>query len=300
MAGTVGAREDRVVVGIRVASCAHAARIPVIDAPPSVIEGSAGPCGRGVARGASRGEYSGRGLMDRIGRVVVIRGVASVTGGRKSRVIAVDVATCAGHRRVRPCQGEGGRAVIEFSVGPENSVVAELASSWEAGLDVIHRRSRRIVVIQVAGHAGSIGAGEAVVVVDVAISANSRRNGVSVREREAGSGVIKLAIRPLHGVVATLARSGEAELRVIQRRCCGVVVLHVAGGAGSARQIVIVVDMAVGADAWRISVRVGQREAHRTVIKRRRLPGHSRVARFTSLSKPSRYVVGIRCSLEVF
>lgn len=69
--------------------------------------------------------------------------------------------------------------------------------------------------------------------------------------------MIELAIGPQDRVVAALARRREAELRMIYR--CGrrVVIIQMAGNAGGGRQIVIVVDVAIRADARWIRVRVG-------------------------------------------
>jgi len=77
-------------------------------------------------------------------------------------------------------------------------------------------------------------------------------------QREAGLRVIELAIRPLDSVVAELASGREAGVRWI----VGIVVIGlVARNAQVAGQVVVVVDVAVGARPGRNGVRTGQREA---------------------------------------
>ena len=51
------------------------------------------------------------------------------------------------------------------------------------------------------------------------------------------------------------------------RTCRGLKILQVAGGAGDAGQVVVVVDVTIETDARRIGVRVGQREAYAGVIE---------------------------------
>jgi len=114
-----------------------------------------------------------------------------------------------------------------------------------------------LVILQVASHAR--GTAQRVVVVEVAIGALSRRYGVQACQREASSGVIKLAVGPLHGVVALLARGWEASMGY---RCCGAVVCGlVATDARRAGDTVIVVDVTVAALPRRYHVRARQRES---------------------------------------
>jgi len=51
------------------------------------------------------------------------------------------------------------------------------------------------------------------------------------------------------------------------RTCCGLKILQVAGDAGDASQVVVIVDVAVETDARRIGVGIGQREAYAGVIE---------------------------------
>ena len=99
-----------------------------------------------------------------------------------------------------------------------------------------------------AGHARR--AGQVVVIVDVAISAGTWRNSVQAGEREPGGVVIKRSIQPGAGAVALLAG-----LREIRRHVIGIgrtlEIFQVAGHAGRAVQSVIIVNVAIGAEARR-------------------------------------------------
>ena len=105
--------------------------------------------------------------------------------------------------------------------------MAVLASRWEARSNMIYRRFSVVVVGLVAGHACR--AGQVVVVVDVALRA--RRSRVEARQCPPRAGMVKLAIRPQNGVMATGAGSREAECYVINRRLRVVVIRLVARNA---------------------------------------------------------------------
>ena len=126
--------------------------------------------------------------------------------------------------------------------------MASLASQWETKLDVINGCGRRVVVLLVTAHAGGIGAGQVVIVIDVTLRALCARQ-VEASQRPASSGVIKLPIRPEHRVVTLLTSSRESGLDVIHRRSCIVVVGLMAAHASGicAAEVVIVVDVALRA-----------------------------------------------------
>ena len=69
------------------------------------------------------------------------------------------------------------------------------------------RIQRALVVLQMATHAGRTG--QVVIVVDVAIGALARRDGVPSSEREAGRAVIELGVEPGVETVAGFARRWE-------------------------------------------------------------------------------------------
>src|SRR5260370_15441005 len=90
-------------------------------------------------------------------------------------------------------------------------------------------------------------AGQAVVIVDVTICAGSWRYGVRTRQCESGGRVVKSRVTPGHGIVADFARSRETRCRVVHWRRRIVEVLLVARHAGRAGEVVVVVDVAIGA-----------------------------------------------------
>ena len=152
-----------------------------------------------------------------------------------------------------------------------------------------------LVILQVASYAGR--AVQRVVVVEVAIGALPGRYRVQARQRKAGRGVVKLAISPLHGVMALLTRGGEAGMG---HGCVGVVVSGLmATDAGRAGDAVIVVDVTVAALPRRHHVGAIQRKSRFRVIECRRLPGRGVVAGVASFRKSARDVVRVRGVLKI-
>ena len=198
----------------------------------------------GVMAGfASRGE-SGRRVVhgaDGVGVVLLMAGDAERA---RQIVIVVDVAVRALSRRdsVGTSKRETRAVVVEGSVEPGRSAVARVTGLREIACNVI-RIGRALKVLQVATDAR--GGVQAVVVIDMAVGAQSRRHGMHASQREAGGGVIELAICPGNGVVAIGACGREARVRY--RRDCLRVVILVATDAGRVGDVVVVVDMAVGA-----------------------------------------------------
>jgi len=154
-----------------------------------------------------------------------------------------------------------------------------------------YRRGGVVVVLLVARNARRHG--DVVVVIGMTLSA--RRGQVLARQRPARRRVIKLAIRPQHGVVALFA--GGREARVIHRRLRVVVILLMAGNASDHRNVVVVVD--VTGDARRSDVRARQREGRLGMIKGRWLPSGRGMANLTGLRKTQCHVVGTLGPLEV-
>ncbi len=116
-----------------------------------------------------------------------------------------------------------------------------------------------------AGHAG--GAGQIVIIVGVAIAALPRWNCVLTGERKSSQAVIKVRVRPTAGVVASGALSIGKRLLIVFRIGGAEVIRLVAGVASSAGQIVIIVDVAIGAGARRHRMHAGQRESCRVVVE---------------------------------
>ena len=83
--------------------------------------------------------------------------------------------------------------MIERGVGPDDGVVAEFTGSRESG-----RRVRRIiragVILLMAGVAQR--AVQRIAIVDVAVRALTRRNGVASRQWETGAAVIEDRVGP--------------------------------------------------------------------------------------------------------
>ena len=76
-------------------------------------------------------------------------------------------------------------------------------------------------------------------------------------------------------------------------------ILQVAGSAGCASQVVVVVDVAIGADSRRIGMRVRERETYAGVVEFGIQPRAGAVTGFACGGKTRRYVIRIRCRLEI-
>ena len=163
--------------------------------------------------------------------------------------------------------------------------------------DVIDRRLRVVVVILMATDA--TGVRNVVVAVDVAVGALPRRHGVHSSQRPSGCGVIEGAVHPVDSVVALLASCGEVCPDVVNRRLRVVVVILMATDASCVCDVVVIVDVAIGALTRRHGVLSGQREAGLRVVKARRRPTAGGVAHLASLREVLLRVVGIVRSLVV-
>ena len=128
--------------------------------------------------------------------------------------------------------------------------MALLAGLREIRRDVIRIR-RALEIFQVAGHARRTR--QVVVVVDVAIGALPRRHGVKSGQLKPSSAVIEDCVQPGTGAVALRAGLREIRRDVIRIRRA-LEILEVAGHARRARQVVVVIDVAIGALARRYSV----------------------------------------------
>ena len=138
-----------------------------------------------------------------------------------------------------------------------------------------------------------------VVVVRVTVTALPRRHRMCPRQLEARAGVVKRSIAPLDRIVAGLTRCRETGGGVIHGRDRVRVVILVTRNAGSARQVVIVVDMTISTLTRRYRVCTGKRKPCAAVVKRRIQPGTCVVALVTSLRKVRCNVVRIGRALIV-
>ena len=145
--------------------------------------------------------------------------------------------------------------MVEFAVGPKHRVVTLLAGGRESGMR--HRRRRRVVVGLVATDAG--GRGDVVVVIDVTVRALTRRHGVRSAQREPSGAVVEGCIQPTGRVVTLLTGLREIRRHVIRIRRA-LEIFQVAGHARGARQVVIAVDVAVGALPRRNRMCAGESE----------------------------------------
>ena len=199
----------------------------------------------------------------RILRTVEVRQVAGNAARQRDAVVVVLMAVGARTRRHRVHSGqrEAGRRVIELGIRPEHRVVALFARRREARMR--HRRRRAIEVGLVTRNTGRHR--DVVVVIDVAVGTRPRRNSMRARQRETRRRVIELRARPRYRVVTLFAGRREAGMR--HRRCRAIEVGLVAGNAGRHRDVVVVIDVAVGTRPRRHCVRARQREARRRVIE---------------------------------
>ena len=239
----------------------------------------------------------GRDVVHRAGGRVVVILMAGDAARIREAVIVVDVAirTLPRGDGVRPGQCETGAVMVERRVEPGRRVVALLAGLREIRSDVVWIRGG-LEILEMAGDASR--AVERVVVVHMTVGALPGRNCVGAGQREAGRGVVELAVGPERGVVAVFTGSRKAGVRY---RCgCGVVVTLVAAHACGIRDVVVAVDMAVGALPRRHRMGTGQRKGGLGVVERSRLPGRRVVAQFAGLGESALYVVGIGGILKIF
>lgn len=158
---------------------------------PGMVEDCTRPGGRVVAALTGGGE-SGRHMI-RIRRALIIHLVAGIAVCRRTREHVVDVATGAGNVDVRAGQRERGVVVVERSARPTRRVVADGTVGRKSS-----RRVTRVIGVLVVGlvatEASRVGAGQAEVVVHMALLALQR--GVRTGEWKARGGVVKRRIGP--------------------------------------------------------------------------------------------------------
>ena len=191
-------------------------------------------------------------------------------------------------------QDKSGSGVIELGVGPLHGVVALLAGRRESLMG--HRSGGVIVVGLVATDARCNR--DVVVVVGVTIGALTRRHHMRTGQRESRLGVIEGCGLPGRSVVARTASLRESTGNVVGIGG-SLEILEVARHASVGGQVVVVVDVAVGAGARRDSMRARQREVDGVVIEDRPRPTCSGMAGLAGTRESAGNVIGIRCSLEI-
>ena len=271
---TSEARENQIVLRIRVARVTGrgpAVRLREIR----MVEHRAQPARRAVA-GLARGREARRSVIG-ICRAVVVSLVATDARRIRNVVVVIDVTLRAGYRRsMETCQRPARRGVVELAVRPQNGVVAGLAGRRESDRNVINRCLCVVVIRLVARYASGIR--QRVVVVHMALRARRRR--METSQRPSRRGVVELAIRPQHGVVAAFARCREAQPNVVDRSLRVVVVRLVAAYTRRVGDLVVAVHVALQAGHGRVETR--QRPPGRCVIERTVRPEHRVMAALAS------------------
>ena len=288
------ARQVVVVVDVTIRALArrHGVRTGQNESGARVIELAVRP-GHSVVTLRARGWETG--MRNRRGRGVVVGLMATDAGGCGDIVVViyVTVRTLPRRNRMRTAQNESGGRVIELAIRPGHGVMTLRAGCRETG--VRHRRCGLVVVRLMATDAG--GRGDVEVVIDVTVRTLPRRNCVRTAERESSGRVIELRVRPLHRIVALLTRSRESGVRHRAYRIVEVVLM--AADACGARNIEIVIDVAICTLARGNGVRTRQHKIHRGVIEFRRLPRRGGVALQAIRGEVSSHVVRILGGLKI-
>lgn len=183
--------------------------------------------------------------------------------------------------------------MVEGPAAPRCGVVTILAAGWKQGLHVVRVRSV-IEVGLMAGHTRGVSAGQVVVAIDVALRTLQRR--VCSGQREASSGVIKARVAPIRSAMALLASLGKVGLGVI-RLGRTFVIVQMAGHAGSAGQVVVVVDVTLCTRQRRVCSR--KRKAGVVVVERRIGPGNRVVTLIAGLRETLLHVARVVRVVEV-
>src|ERR1019366_2039073 len=178
--------------------------------------------------------------------IIVRIGVTSGTNAARAAVV-----------HIPPGMVEGG---IEPGVG----VVTRLACRREMRGGMVGV-GRFVIVGRMARIAK--GGSDVVVAIDVAIRALPRRNSVLASQRPSGLRVVEGSIHPVDGVMTGLAGRGKLCRDVIDRSFRVVVIVLVATHTTGIGDVVVVVDVAVGALPGRDGVLAGQSPSGRRVVE---------------------------------
>ena len=138
---------------------------------------------------------------------------------------------------------------------------------------------------------------QVVIIVDVAISTCARRHSVQAGQSEASRGVIELAVGPLNSVVALLTGGRESGVRYWRGRV--VVIGLVTADARYIGDVVVVVDVAIGAGTRRNDMHSGKREPRGCVVEGSTRPVAGAVTLIARLREIRCAVIGIGGGLIV-
>ena len=155
---------------------------------------------------------------------------------------------------------------------------------------------RSLIVLQMAAHAR--GAGQVVIVADMAIGTLARRHGVHARQGKICHVVIERSVRPRSRVVAL-----GASLRKVGCRVVGIlgslIILQVAAHACRASQVEVVVDVAILALPGWNCMAACEGKANRTVIEIGIQPGIGAVTSRAGCGESTRSMIRIIGRFEV-
>lgn len=257
---TVDAGEGGVIGRINVARSArspHAGMRAGINREPGVIKGGSCPRSGVVAQRAGGGE--GRRGVVGISGALIIRLMAGVAVRGRSRKLAVNVATGAGHGGVRAGQREGCGVVVEARGRPGRRRMAHLTLLREPSCCVI-RVIGVLEVLQVAGHALSAQVGE----LPARVAALALQGGVRPRKREPAQRVVERRIGPGNCAVADGTIGGESAGNVV--RVSGLLeICHVARRARGRHRRIAAVHVALR--AGQLGVRAAQRPSRHGMVE---------------------------------
>ena len=232
----------------------------------------------------------------RIRRVLEVGQVTRNAGCRRDVVIVVHVAirTLAWRNRVRSRQREVHGRVVETGGLPGSGRMACLASLWEVAGHMVRVRCT-LKILQMAPDAR--GAVQRVVVIDVTIGALARWHRMHAGQSKSRRGMVKLAVAPLHGVMALLA--GRGKTCVCDRGGGASEIFLVTGETLSGGEVVVIVHVAVDTLPGRHRVAAGQRKPDRGVVELRVQPVVRQVAGCTVGGEMRSDVIRIRAALEI-
>ena len=239
-----------------------------INREPGVIKGRSRPRRGVVAQPAGGGE--GRRGVIWISSALIIRLVAGVAVRGRSRKLAVNVTTGAGHRGVRAGQREGCGVVVETRRSPGCRSVAHLALLREPGRGVI-RIIGALEIFQMAGHALRAQIGE----LPARMAGLALQGGVRARERETAQRVIERRVSPGNRAVADGAIRREPTGNVV-RISRLLKIRHVARRTGGRHRRIAAVHVALR--AGRLGMRAAQWPSRHGMVEVHVHPGTGVVA----------------------
>lgn len=201
----------------------------------------------------------------RVGSTLIVLQMTSHASRAIERVIVVDmtVGTLPRRHSVGAGQGKSGLGMIKCCRLPRRSVVAYIAGLSKPAGHVVWIGCA-LKIFEMTGNAGS--AGQVVIVVRMAIAALARRHRVPASQCKIHHRVIELRRRPRERAVTLHAIRGKVGGDMVGIRRA-LEIGHMTARAGSRRENVFVVDVAVDTLTRWDGMCIGQRESHSGVIE---------------------------------